>query len=162
MLARETPRACAAAHRSRARRTPVALLALGALVVPSACGREEARSAGERLAGESRPQAALGLARFPTLLNVRPFRTAPRSYDFMVMLSSPYDPPRRRADGWRILTLDGGSIAERRFGGRHPDGQPFWRRHSDVRVPRGVRTVRFEAHDARNGYGGRRLTVSLP
>jgi hypothetical protein len=80
----------------------------------------------------------------------------------MVMVSSPYDSPRRFADGWRVLTADGAVVAEQRVAHRHPDEQPFWRRQSGVRVPRGVRRVVFEGRDSRNGYGGRRLTVTLP
>jgi hypothetical protein len=142
---------------------PAAGVALALTLAPfGACGGERVERASQRPADEGRRPAAVRSQRFPELLNVRPVRVGPRRYDFMVMVSSPYDSWRRFANGWRVLTAGGAVLAEQRLGRPHPDEQPFWRRQSGVRVPRTVRTVVFEGRDSRNGFGGRRLTVTLP
>jgi hypothetical protein len=124
---------------------PAAGVALALTLAPfGACGGERVERASQRPADEGRRPAAVRSQRFPELLNVRPVRVGPRRY------------------GWRVLTAGGAVLAEQRLGRPHPDEQPFWRRQSGVRVPRSVRTVVFEGRDSRNGFGGRRLTVTLP
>jgi hypothetical protein len=148
--------------RARAAWISVAVALASPLAALGACGKGEPERTGDRSAREARSASMPGGQRFPELLNVRPVRTGPRRYDFMVMVSSPYDSPRRYADGWRVLALDGRILGVKRLAHSHPDEQPFWRRHSGVEVPRGARRVLFEGHDSRNGYGGERLTVTLP
>jgi hypothetical protein len=136
------------------------LVALGLAV--SACGNAGPESREGRTNADARFAASLRTQRFPELLNVRPQRSARDAYDFMVLMGSPYDSPRRYADGWRVLSLRGQTLGEKRLARPHSGEQPFWRRQSGVRVPVGTRQVQLEGHDSRNGYGGRRLTVTLP
>jgi hypothetical protein len=149
-----------------ARAAGAILLSLAAATAVGACAdgaqeqRQRSRAELETRATAPDPRAAG--QRFPELLNVRPVRTGPRTYDFMVMVSAPYDSPQRYASGWRVLTPDGRELAVHRLGRSHEREQPFWRRQSDVRVPKGVQRVQLEASDSRNGYGGRRLTLALP
>lgn len=93
---------------------------------------------------------------------MRPVRTGPRTYDFLVLVSSPYDSPGRYADGWRVLGSGGRVLGVRDLA--RPDGgeRPFWRRQAGVRIPPEVRRVQIEARDSRYGYGGARLDVTLP
>lgn len=135
---------------------------VGALALFAGCGREQtAKRSGAELESRS-PAAGRSDQRFPELLNVRPIHTGPRTYDFMVMVSSPYDSPERYADGWRVLTVEGSVLGVKRLAHPHPHEQPFWRRQTRVRVPTGVRRVQLEGHDSRNGFGGKRLAVTLP
>lgn len=117
-------------------------------------------------AGGSRPAAgdptASSLARFPTILRASPQRSAPGRYDFEVTISSPYDSPERYASGWRVLTPGGRVLGEHRLGHDHASEQPFTRRQTGVAIPSGVTEVLVQPRDLRNGYGGRRVRVSLP
>jgi hypothetical protein len=137
---------------------PVAVALVAAL--GAACG-EGARQATDRAAGAARAEMSVG-ERYPTLENVRPIPTAPRTYDFMVMQRAPYATPSRYAAGWRVLAPNGDTLAVKRLTRPYLGGGSFWRRQVGVRVPRGVRRVQLGARDSRNGYGGRRLTVTLP
>ena len=149
--------------RAGRRSVAVASAAISLALLPAACG-ERAQPAGERTAGRaagaSRAETSLS-ERFPTLENVRPIRTAPRAYDFMVMLRAPYASRSRYAAGWRVLSPRGEVIAVKRLARPYLADRSFWRRQAGVRVPPGARHVQFEARDSRNGYGGRRLTVTL-
>lgn len=143
-------------------RRAAALLSACTLACLPACGNAEPPSP-----GPERPRARPAASpeerdRFPTLVNVRPVRVGDRTYDFVVMVASAYDSPRRYADGWRITTLEGKTLGEKRLAHDHADEQPFTRRQAGVRVPDGIERVRVEGHDSRNGYGGEPLTVALP
>jgi len=149
----------------RGRRLVAVAVAASALaVLPAACGEAPEPAAGpapERAAGASRAETSLS-ERFPTLENVHPIRTAPATYDFLVMLRTPYASPSRYAAGWRMLTPGGEVIAVKRLARPYLGHGSFWRRQGGVRVPRSARRVQFEGRDSRNGYGGGRLTVTLP
>ncbi len=84
-------------------------------------------------------------------------------FDFDVTVSSPYDTPRRYADGFRVGGLDGQAIfGERKLWHDHAGEQPFTRDLHGVRIPPGVRQVRIQARDQTHGYGGRGMDVALP
>lgn len=87
-------------------------------------------------------------------------------FDFDVTISSPYDTPRRYADGFRVVGPKGEVYGERKLLHDHADEQPFTRDLYGVAIPAGVRTVTVEARDQSYGYGygygGRRLEVALP
>lgn len=93
---------------------------------------------------------------------MRPLRTGARTYDFMVLVSSPHDSPERYADGWRVLASGGRMLGVRELAHPHAGERPFWRRQTGVRIPPEVRRVQIEAGDSRYGYGGTRLNVTLP
>ena len=149
----------------RGRRLVAVAAAASALaVLPAACGETPEPAGGRapgRTAGASRAETSLS-ERFPKLENVRPIRTAPGTYDFLVMLRTPYASPSRYAAGWRVLTPGGEVIAVKRLARPYLGDGSFWRRQAGVRVSRGLRRAQLEARDSRNGYGGRRLTVTLP
>jgi len=83
-------------------------------------------------------------------------------FDFDVTVSSPYDTPRRYADGFRIAGRDGTVFGERKLWHDHAGEQPFTRDLYGVRIPRGIRVVVIQARDQRHGYGGRTVEVALP
>ena len=141
------------------------LAAAGALTVGTAAGgcADGAGPASDRAAAtHSRAAMSVGGPRFPELLNVRPVRTGPRTYDFLVLLRTTYASPSRFAAGWRVLAPSGEVLAVKRLARPYLGDGSFWRRQTGVRVPRGVRSVRLQARDSVNGYGGRGLTVGLP
>jgi hypothetical protein len=137
-----------------------ALAGLSAPALLAGCGERHDRTA-EGAVRESRAEVRVAGRSFPTLENVRPTATAPRTYDFMVMLRTPYASIGRYAAGWRVLTPKGEVVAVKRLSPYLGRGS-VWRRHGGVRVPPGVRGVQLEARDSRFGYGGPRVTVTLP
>ena len=77
-------------------------------------------------------------------------------------ISSPYDTPRRYADGFRVKTPGGEVLGERKLLHDHQDEQPFTRDLYSVKMPRAVKTVVVEARDRKYGYGGKAMEVALP
>jgi hypothetical protein len=72
------------------------------------------------------------------------------------------------ADGWDVVTLEGGVLKpdpESQFTREllhpHVDEQPFTRSQSGIRIPEGVTMVRVRAHDSVDGFGGREVIVDL-
>lgn len=106
--------------------------------------------------------AAHAMQRFPDVVDVRVQARTAQRFDFDVTVSSPYDTPRRYADGFRVTTLDGATLGERTLFHDHAGEQPFTRDLYGVHIPPGVRTVVVEARDQTYGYGGRTQRVTLP
>ena len=129
----------------------------------SACGGSDSDGDDEGSAGQEPGTEAGGADdRFPSVLEVAAEPTGERTFTFAVTISSPYDSPERFADGWRILTPDGETIAEHTLLHDHAAEQPFTREQTDVEVPSGVTEVMVEPRDSENGYGGRKGRVELP
>lgn len=65
------------------------------------------------------------------------------------------------ADGWEVLTPDGGVLGKRVLAHPHVNEQPFTRSLSGVRIPQGIRSVMIRAHDSIHGYSSETFEVDL-
>ncbi len=79
-----------------------------------------------------------------------------------VTMSSPYDSPKRYADGWRVLDEQGDVLGEMELGHDHADEQPFTRTQTGLAIPEDVTTVTVEGRDSENGYGGATVEATVP
>lgn len=100
--------------------------------------------------------------RFPDVVAVKVRVAGPDLFDFDVTVSSPYDTPRRYADGFRVKTRGNEVLGERKLLHDHQDEQPFTRDLHGVRIPPGVKAVLIQARDQKFGYGGKVVEVALP
>jgi hypothetical protein len=100
--------------------------------------------------------------RFPDVLAVKAKPAGPSIYDFDVTVSSPYDTPSRYADGFRVSTLEGKVLGERKLLHDHQAEQPFTRDLYAVKVPEAIKKVIVQARDQKYGYGGKAVEVVLP
>ena len=66
------------------------------------------------------------------------------------------------ADAWRVVGPDGTVYGTRTLYHPHVDEQPFTRSLSGVQIPKGVRNVVIESHDSVHGWGGAKVSVTLP
>ena len=126
-------------------RTVIRSLALAALALP-ALG----------------PGQAVGEDRFPDVVSVEVRAAGPGAFDFDVTVSSPYDTPRRYADGFRVTAPGGAVLGGRKLWHDHQGEQPFTRDLYGVRIPAGITKVFVQARDQKYGYGGRRVEAALP
>jgi hypothetical protein len=110
---------------------------------------------------DAQPSTATDV-RFPDVLSATVRSMAADRFDFDVTISSPYDTPRRYADGFRVMQLSGAVLGERTLWHDHQAEQPFTRDLYGVKIPAGVRVVRIQARDQKHGYGGRTIEVPLP
>jgi hypothetical protein len=108
------------------------------------------------------PPAVGSEQRFPDVVAVKVRSSGPDVFDFDVTISSPYDTPRRYADGFRVKTLGNQVLGERKLLHDHQDEQPFTRDLYSVRIPLAVKSVLVEARDQKHGYGGKVVEVALP
>lgn len=123
---------------------------LAALVIALAAGVTHAQS------------AAGGEQRFPDVVAVDVRSSGPNQFDFDVTISSPYDTPRRYADGFRITTPANEVLGERKLLHDHQNEQPFTRELHGVKIPRPVGKVLVQGRDQKFGYGGKIVEVTLP
>ena len=100
--------------------------------------------------------------RFPDVIAVKVKVAAPDVFDFDVTVSSPYDTPSRYADGFRVSTLEGKVLGERKLLHDHQTEQPFTRDLYSVKIPDGIAKVVVQARDQKYGYGGKTVEVLLP
>ena len=100
--------------------------------------------------------------RFPDVLSVQVRASAAGVFDFDATISSPYDTRNRYADGFRVTTMSGEVLGERRLWHDHQGEQPFTRDLHSVKIPSDVRAVLVQARDQKYGYGGKAVTVVLP
>jgi hypothetical protein len=105
---------------------------------------------------------AVSEQRFPDVVAVKVKASGPNQFDFDVTISSPYDTPRRYADGFRVYTSSNEVLGERKLLHDHQNEQPFTRDLYAVRIPQGVKTVLVQARDQKFGYGGKVVEVKLP
>ena len=100
--------------------------------------------------------------RFPDVVAVKVRASGPDRFDFDVTISSPYDTPRRYADGFRVYTSDDLVLGERKLLHDHQDEQPFTRDLHAVKIPPALKRVLVQARDQKYGYGGKVVEVVLP
>lgn len=100
--------------------------------------------------------------RFPDVIAAKVKIAAPGVFDFDVTVSSPYDTPSRYADGFRVSTLEGKVLGERKLMHDHQTEQPFTRDLYSVKIPDGITKVVVQARDQKYGYGGKTIEVLLP
>jgi hypothetical protein len=100
--------------------------------------------------------------KYPDVVAAKATPRGGERFDFDVTIASPYDTPRRYADGFRVVGTKGEVYGERKLLHDHADEQPFTRDLYGVSIPAGVRTVTVEARDLSHGYGGRKVEVALP
>ena len=100
--------------------------------------------------------------RFPDVIAAEVKVAAPGVFDFDVTVSSPYDTPSRYADGFRVSTIEGKLLGERKLMHDHQDEQPFTRDLYSVKIPEGIKKVVVQARDQKYGYGGKTVEVMLP
>ncbi len=100
--------------------------------------------------------------RFPDVVAAKITPLGGDRFDFDVTISSPYDTPKRYADGFRVVGPKGEVYGERKLLHDHADEQPFTRDLHGITIPSGIQLVIVEARDLSYGYGGRRLEVALP
>ena len=99
---------------------------------------------------------------YPDVLEVRITAAANETFDFDVTVSSPYDTPKRYADGFRVVTRQGQVLGERKLWHDHQGEQPFTRDLYAIRIPKHVKHVVIQARDKINGYGGKSIDILLP
>jgi hypothetical protein len=107
-------------------------------------------------------QRAPAELRFPDVVAVKVRAASAGQFDFDVTVSSPYDTPQRYADGFRVQTLAGQVLGERKLLHDHQNEQPFTRDLYGVKIPPGVSKVLVQARDQQHGYGGAAVEAVLP
>jgi hypothetical protein len=122
-------------------------LVLGVMAIAAACAVAQQRPTDEQ--------------RFPDVIAVKARASGAAQFDFDVTISSSYDTPQRYADGFRVLTLAGEVLGERKLLHDHQHEQPFTRDLYGVKIPEGVKRVRVQARDQQHGYGGKAVEVDL-
>ena len=100
--------------------------------------------------------------KFPDILAVKLRASGTDQFDFDVTVSSPYDTPARYADGFRVTTLSGELLGERKLLHDHQDEQPFTRDLYGLKIPKPIKQVVVQGSDQRFGYGGKSVQVQLP
>ena len=100
--------------------------------------------------------------RFPDVISVKVEVAQPGVFNFDVTVSSPYDTPSRYADGFRVSTIEGKLLGERKLMHDHQTEQPFTRDLYSVKIPEGIKKVVVQARDQKYGYGGKTVEVMLP
>ncbi|MEJ1355269.1 MAG: hypothetical protein RPU39_11345 [Candidatus Sedimenticola sp. (ex Thyasira tokunagai)] len=89
-------------------------------------------------------------------------KTGLHSYRFDVTVRYADSGWSHYADRWEILGPEDKVLAVRVLHHPHVDEQPFTRSLGSIKLPANLTWVRARAHDKRHGYGGRRVTISLP
>lgn len=100
--------------------------------------------------------------RFPDVVSVKVEVGGSGVFNFEVTVSSPYDTPARYADGFRVATIEGELLGERKLMHDHQTEQPFTRELYSVKIPEGIKKVVVQARDQQYGYGGKTVAVMLP
>lgn len=103
------------------------------------------------------------------VLDARVRNTGPGVWYFSVTVQHPDRGWEDYADGWDVVLPDGTVIKPspkeeftRTLWHPHVNEQPFTRSQGGIRIPPGTSQVTVRAHDLRDGFGGRELTISLP
>jgi hypothetical protein len=99
---------------------------------------------------------------FPDVVSVKVRIAAAGTFDFDVTVSSAYDTPRRYADGFRVTTVNGEVLGERKLFHDHQGEQPFTRDLYGVNIPPNIKVVSVQGRDQKFGYGGKSVQVQLP
>ncbi|MBX7142559.1 MAG: hypothetical protein K1X63_15905 [Chitinophagales bacterium] len=110
----------------------------------------------------SSPAYSQSEQRFPDVVRVKVEVAESGVFNFDVTVSSPYDTPSRYADGFRVSTMEGKVLGERKLMHDHQTEQPFTRDLYSVKIPEGIKKVVVQARDQKYGYGGKTVEVMLP
>ena len=105
--------------------------------------------------------ATVSEQRYPEVVDAELESSGGGEYALSVTISSPYDSPRRYADGWRVLSPDGEVLGRHELMHDHADEQPFTRTQTGLEIPEGVGRITVEGRDLENGYGGQTVTVPV-
>ncbi|MEJ1378620.1 MAG: hypothetical protein RPU32_11710 [Candidatus Sedimenticola sp. (ex Thyasira tokunagai)] len=89
-------------------------------------------------------------------------KTGRHSYRFAATVRHADSGWSHYADRWEILGPEDKILATRVLHHPHVDEQPFTRSLGSIKLPPNLTWVRARAHDKKHGYGGRRVTISLP
>ncbi len=100
--------------------------------------------------------------KYPDVIAVKASPRGVDIFDFEVTMTSPYDTAQRYADAFRIVDSSGKIFGERVLLHDHADEQPFTRDLSNIRIPKGIRSVIVQGRDQKSGYGGKTVEVILP
>ena len=100
--------------------------------------------------------------KYPDVIAAKVQASGTETFNFDVMVSSPYDTPQRYADAIRVMGRDGAVYGERKLLHDHAHEQPFTRDLYGVKIPKGVRVVIVQGRDQQSGYGGKTVEVALP
>lgn len=106
--------------------------------------------------------ASSSTEQFPDVLAAKVTPRGGNVFDFDVSVSSPHDSPQRYADGFRVTDKKGRLLGERKLWHDHAGEQPFTRDLYGVSIPSGMSVVIIQARDQKDGYGGKKIEVSLP
>ncbi len=112
--------------------------------------------------GGTLPGRPLSSDRFPDVIAVELRPAGERVFDVAVTISSPYDSPKRYADGWRVLDPGGTVLGTHTLLHDHAGEQPFTRTQGGLLIPEGIGEVTVEGRDQANGFGGETITVVVP
>lgn len=133
----------------------------GADDVPTTATAPEAPASLEEKVEAGGPLRGSKTGRFPAIAGVEITPDGQDTFDFALTISSPYDSPERYADGWKVETVDGRLLGEKRLLHDHADEQPFTRVLEDVEIGPDINKIVIQARDSVNGYGGPKLTIEL-
>ncbi len=114
------------------------------------------------LAGSALAPVASAEQMYPDVIAVKARERPANTFEFDVTVSSPYDTPRRYADGIRAMAKDGAVLGQRKLFHDHASEQPFTRTLRVVLIPDAVRVVVIQARDSKYGFGGKTVEVTLP
>lgn len=102
------------------------------------------------------------------VLNVRTNNTAPETWTFSVTVQHPDTGWKDYANGWDVVLPDGTvvkPVADEAFTRTlwhpHINEQPFTRSQGGVHIPADIKRVTVRAHDIKDGWGGREISIDL-
>lgn len=104
----------------------------------------------------------VALQKYPDVLAAKIRLSGTDTFDLDVTISSPYDIPKRYADGFRVMGKDGTVYGERTLFHDHANEQPFTRDLHGVKIPHNIQFVIIQARDKQFGYGGKSVESLLP
>ena len=94
--------------------------------------------------------------------------TSPGEWYFTVTVQHPDSGWEDYADGWDVVLPDGTVVKPaakeaftRTLWHPHVNEQPFTRSQGGVKIPNSITEVTVRAHDKRDGFGGKEVTISL-
>jgi hypothetical protein len=96
------------------------------------------------------------------VIKVKVFKDSTGTFSFDVTVASDDTGWEKYADRWEIVAPNGQIIATRILAHPHEDEQPFTRSLNGVTIAKNVTTITVRAHDKREGFGGKEITLQVP
>ncbi len=96
------------------------------------------------------------------VLTVKVEENADGTYNFHVTVRSKDEGWDKYCDWWRLKTKEGLEIARRTLMHPHVDEQPFTRTLYEAKISSEIKEVIIEAHDSKEGYIGKTVTIQIP